>query len=58
MTDKGHIYVVLMKSKLEVFLVVKNFIKEVGVPDALITDGVGEESQVTLGSSVMRLVLP
>ena len=34
-TDKGFVYVVPMKSKGEVLQVVKQFTKEIGVPDAI-----------------------
>ena len=42
-TDKGFLYVVPMRSKSDVLLVVKQFMKEVGAPDALISDGAGEQ---------------
>ena len=38
-TDKGFIYVVLMKTKKEVTQAVKQFAKEIGTPDAIICDG-------------------
>ena len=37
-TDKGSIYVVLMKSKKEVPQAVKQFYKEIGAPDAITCD--------------------
>ena len=43
-TDKGFVYVVPMTSKSEVYQAVKQFAKEVGVPDALICDVSGEQT--------------
>ena len=42
-TDKGFVFVVPMKSKSEVLQAVKQFAKEIGVPDALISDAAGEQ---------------
>ena len=36
--DKGFIYVVPMKCKSEVLSAIKQFAKEVGVPDAIVSD--------------------
>ena len=44
MTDKGYLYVVPMKKRAEVLQAVKKFMKEVGVPDAIICDGAGEHT--------------
>ena len=41
-SDRGFVYVVPMKSKGEVLQAVKQFAKEVGVPDAIIADYGGE----------------
>jgi hypothetical protein len=43
-TDKGYVYVVPMKSKSEVLQAVKQFAKEIGAPDAIISDAAGEQS--------------
>lgn len=43
-TDKGFVYVVPMKSKSEVLQAVKQFAKEIGAPDAIISDAAGEQS--------------
>ena len=48
MTDKGFIYVVPMKSKSEVLLAVKQFAKEIGVPDAIISDAAKEQTSHNL----------
>ena len=37
-TDKGFVYVVPMKREVEVLKAVKQFAKEIGVPDAIISD--------------------
>ena len=37
-TDKGFIYIVPMKRKSEVLLAIKQFAKEVGAPDAIVSD--------------------
>lgn len=42
-TDKGFVYVVPMRSKADVMAVVKQFAKEVGAPDAIISDAAGEQ---------------
>ena len=47
-TDKGFIYVVLMKSKSEVLQAVKQFAKEIGAPDALISDSAAEQKSHAL----------
>ena len=43
-TDKGFVYVVPMKSKGEVLQAVKQFAKEIGVPEAIICDMSGEQT--------------
>ena len=60
-TDKGYVYVVSMKSKSEVLQAVKQFAKEIGAPDAIISDASGEQTsknkrRKVCGSSVPRLV--
>jgi hypothetical protein len=42
-TDKGFVYVVPMKTKSEVMQAVKQFAKEVGAPDAIISDAAPEQ---------------
>jgi hypothetical protein len=42
-TDKGFVYVVPMKSKSEVLQAVKQFAKEIGAPDTIISDAAGEQ---------------
>ena len=42
-TDKGFIYVVPMKKKSEVLLVIKQFANEIGVPDSFVADMSGEQ---------------
>ena len=42
-TDKGFIYVVPMKRKSEVLSAIKQFAKEVGVPDAIVSDMAREQ---------------
>ena len=42
-TDKGYFYMVLMKRKGEVFQVVKQFAKEVGAPDVIISNMTREQ---------------
>ena len=42
-TDKGFIYVVPMKRKSEVLLAIKQFAKEVGAPDAIVSDMAREQ---------------
>ena len=42
-TNKGFVYVVPMKKKLEVLYVVKQFSKEIGAPKALICDAAREQ---------------
>ena len=41
--DKGFIYVVPMKRKSEVLLAIKQFAKEVGAPDAIVSDMAREQ---------------
>ena len=41
--DKGFIYVVPMKQKSEVLLAIKQFAKEVGAPDAIVSDMAKEQ---------------
>ena len=43
-TDKGFVYVVPMKSKSEVLKAVKQFAKEIGAPDAIISDPSKEQT--------------
>ena len=47
-TDKGFVYVVPMKSKSEVLQAVKQFAKEVGAPDAIISDAAREQKSTDL----------
>ena len=47
-TDKGFVYVVPMRSKGEVLQAVKQFAKEVGAPDAIISDAAGEQKSMEL----------
>lgn len=47
-TDKGFVYVVPMKSKSEVLQAVKQFAKEIGAPDAIISDCSGEQKSHAL----------
>ena len=42
-TDKGFIYVVPMKRKSEVLTAIKLFAKEVGAPDAIVSDMAKEQ---------------
>ena len=42
-TDKGFIYVVTMKHKSEVLSAIKQFAKEVGTPDAIMSDMAKEQ---------------
>ena len=42
-TDKGFIYVVPMKRKSEVLSAIKQFAKEVGAPDAIVSDMAREQ---------------
>ena len=45
LTDKGgFVYVVPLKTKIEVLLAVKQFAKEIGAPDAIICDMSGEQT--------------
>ena len=46
--DKGFVYAVPMKSKLEVLQAVNKFAKEIGAPDAIISDAVGEKTSKAL----------
>lgn len=43
-TDKGFVYVVPMKQKGEVLQALKQFAKEIGAPDAIISDMSGEQT--------------
>ena len=43
-TDKGFLYVVPMKSKSEELQAVKQFAKEMGTPEAIISDPSGEQT--------------
>ena len=47
-TDKGFIYVVLMKTKKEVPQIVKQFAKEIGAPGAIICEGATEQTSGAL----------
>ena len=47
-TDKGFVYVVPMRNKSEVLQAVKLFAKEVGAPDAIISDMSGEQTSKDL----------
>jgi hypothetical protein len=47
-TDKGYIYVVPMKSKIEVLQAIKQFAKETGAPNAIICDMAGEQTSQPL----------
>jgi hypothetical protein len=47
-TNKGFIYAVPMKSKLEVLQAVKEFPKEIGAPDAIICDAASEQKSKAL----------
>ena len=47
-TDKGFIYVVLMKAKKEVSQAVKQSAEEIGDPDAIICDGATEQTSEAL----------
>jgi hypothetical protein len=47
-TDKGFVYVVPMKSKSEVLQAVKQFAKEIGAPDAIISDAAAEQKSQKL----------
>ena len=47
-TDKGFVCVVPMKSRADVIHAVKQFAKEIGAPDAIISDAAGEQSLIAL----------
>ena len=47
-SDCGFTYFVPMRSKSDVLLAVKQFAKEIGVPDAIICDGAGEQKSNAL----------
>ncbi|CAJ1959761.1 unnamed protein product [Cylindrotheca closterium] len=47
-TDKGFVYVVPMRTKKDVTLAVKQFAKEIGVPDAIVCDAAGEQTSIEL----------
>ena len=42
-TDKGFLYVVAMRQKLEVLQAIKQFAKEIGAPTSIIADMSGEQ---------------
>ena len=42
-TDKGFVYVVPMKSRSELLLAVKQFVKEIGAPETIVSDGAAEQ---------------
>ena len=53
-TDKGFIYVVLMKKKSEVLLAIKQFAKEIGAPDSFVNQMIQpypETTQTMIGCS-------
>ena len=56
-TDRGFLYVVPMKSRSEVILAVKQFAKDIGVPDAIICDASGEQSSIKLRQFCQEIVL-
>ena len=43
-TDKGYIYVCPLEKESDVLLALKLFAKEIGVPEALVTDGAKAET--------------
>ena len=45
-TDKGFVYVVLMRKKKDVVLAVKQLAKEIGTSDAIVCDGAGEQTSL------------
>ena len=45
-TDKGFVYVVLMRNKKDVILAVKQLAKEIGTSDAIVCDGAGEQTSL------------
>jgi hypothetical protein len=47
-TDKGFVYVVPMKTKGEVLQALKQFAKEIGAPDAIVSDPAAEQSSQKL----------
>ena len=47
-TDKGFVYVVPMRTKGDVLQAVKQFAKEIGAPDAIISDSSGEQRSFAL----------
>jgi hypothetical protein len=47
-TDKGFVYVVPMRTKADVLEAVKQFAKEVGAPDAIVSDMAGEQTSLAL----------
>ena len=53
-TDKGYVYVVSIKSKSEVLQAVKQFAKEIGAPDAIISDASGEQTSKKQTSQSLR----
>ena len=50
MTDKGFLYVVPLKCKSEVMSMEKQFIKESGVPDAIVCDMSMEQTSPAIKS--------
>ena len=54
-TDKGFVYVVPMKSKSEVLQAVKLFAKEIGAPDAIISDAAREQKSKELQKFLMEI---
>ena len=56
-TDKGFIYVVPMKCKSEVLSAIKQFAKEVGVPDAIVSDMSREQVSQDVQHFATQLVL-
>ena len=55
-TDKGFTYVLPMKIKSEVLLVIKQFAKEVGAPDSFVADMSGEQMSSEVKKFCMTLV--
>ena len=42
-TDKGFVYVVPMKGRKDILQAVKQFAKEIGAPDAIVSDAAREQ---------------
>ena len=57
-TDKGFVYVVPLKRKKEVMQAVKQFAKEIGAPDAIICDAVGDKLLKNCEKFAMTSVQP